>query len=382
MDLRIADGDVLAGGKLAHVNLHVSAADGLISEIGADRTASATINAENLIVLPGIVDIHGDAFERQMMPRPGVNFSPDLALIDTDRQVIANGITTVFHSVTCSWEPGLRSASNARNMLAAIEALRFQLAADTKFHLRYEVFNLATEPEVCDWLDRRRIDALAFNDHLPPADKLPSNFSQMLERSGLNRDDFLMLVERLRFRGDEVPRSVGRLAERANASGVPLISHDDASPAARRWFRSLGSRVSEFPMNMETAQEAAIAGDQIVLGAPNVVRGKSHLGWIDASEMVSRGLCSILASDYYYPAPLAAAFRLYESGVAPLAKAWALICETPARAMKLHDRGRIEPGLRADLILVDGAVPMRPRVVAVLVAGRIVYLTEPGRILH
>jgi alpha-D-ribose 1-methylphosphonate 5-triphosphate diphosphatase len=125
-----------------------------------------------------------------------------------------------------------------------------------------------------------------------------------------------------------------------------------------------------------------VPGDQIVLGAPNIVRGKSHLGWIDASEMVARGLCSILASDYYYPAPLAAAFLLDESGVAPLAKAWALICEAPARAMKLNDRGRIEPGLRADLILIDTAVPGRPRVVAVLVAGRIVYLTEPDRILH
>ena len=284
--------------------------------------------------------------------------------------------------MTYSWEPGLRNAYNARKMLAAIETLRFQLAADTRFHLRYEIFNLAAESEVCDWLDRRRIDALAFNDHLPPADKLPSNFSQMVERSGLNRDDFLTLVTRLRGCSDEVPCSIVRIAKRANASGVPLISHDDASPAERRWFRSLGSRVSEFPMNIETAQEAAVAGDQIVLGAPNIVRGKSHLGWIDASEMVSRGLCSILASDYYYPAPLVAAFRLDESGVAPLAKAWALICEAPARAMKLDDRGRIEPGLRADLILIDAAVPSRPRVVAVLVAGRIVYLTEPDRISH
>jgi alpha-D-ribose 1-methylphosphonate 5-triphosphate diphosphatase len=228
------DGAVLVRGELMEVSLHVSADDGVIAEIGSDRTASATINAENLIVLPGIVDIHGDAFERQMMPRPGANFSADLALIDTDRQVMANGITTVFHSVMYSWEPGLRSANNARSMLAAIEALRLQLAADTKLHLRYEIFNLAAEAEVCDWLDGRRIDALAFNDHLPPVDKLPPNFSQMLERSGLNRDDFLTLVERLRCRGDEVPPSVARLAQQANVAGVPLVSHDDASPAARR----------------------------------------------------------------------------------------------------------------------------------------------------
>ena len=99
MDLRIVDGSVLVGGTLMDVNLHVCAADGLITEIGSGRSTSNTINAENLIVLPGIVDIHGDAFERQMMPRPGVNFSPDLALMDTDRQVIANGDLPLQHEL-------------------------------------------------------------------------------------------------------------------------------------------------------------------------------------------------------------------------------------------------------------------------------------------
>ena len=78
------------------------------------RHGSHGIDARGLLVLPGIVDLHGDAFERQMMPRPGVDFPIDVALIDSDRQAIANGITTVFHGVTWSWEPGLRGAENAR----------------------------------------------------------------------------------------------------------------------------------------------------------------------------------------------------------------------------------------------------------------------------
>jgi alpha-D-ribose 1-methylphosphonate 5-triphosphate diphosphatase len=81
-------------------------------------------------VLPGIVDLHGDAFERQMMPRPGVDFALDIALLDSDRQALANGITTVFHGVTWSWEPGLRGRDNARAMLDAIERLRPSLGAD------------------------------------------------------------------------------------------------------------------------------------------------------------------------------------------------------------------------------------------------------------
>jgi len=334
-------------------------------------------------VLPGIVDIHGDAFERQMMPRPGVDISLDIALIDSDRQAVANGITTVFHGVTWSWEPGLRGADNARAILAAIEALGPRLAANTKFHLRHETYNLVAEAEVCDWVAARRVGAVAFNNHMPAVDglaKRPDKIGQMVARSGLAREDFLALVERLRGCRDKVPESIARIAGHANAHGVALLSHDDASPEQRRCFRAPGSRVSEFPTNEETAREAADAGDHVVLGAPNVMRGGSHMGWINASHMVAQGICSVLASDYYYPAPLIAAFRLAADGTAPLEAAWGLVSSAPARAMGLDDRGQIDPGQRADLILVDAGIANRPRVVAVLVAGRLVHLVEPDRL--
>src|SRR6201988_1578623 len=135
MDIRITGAKVLTGGELLETNIHVD--DGVIVAIGSEQTAARGLDAADLIVLPGIVDIHGDAFERQMMPRPGVDFAVDLALGDTDRQVIANGMTTWFHRVTCPWEPGLRGPENARNLLTAIEALKPRLAADTRYHLRF-----------------------------------------------------------------------------------------------------------------------------------------------------------------------------------------------------------------------------------------------------
>ena len=61
---------------------------------------------------------------------------------------------------------------------------------------------------------------------------------------------------------DEVPDSISRIAAEADANDVPLLSHDDASPEQRHWFRALGCRVSEFPVNIETAQDAADAGDR------------------------------------------------------------------------------------------------------------------------
>lgn len=382
-EFRIEGGNALVGGNLVETCIHVEAKTGTIAGIGHGNGVPRTLNANGLTVLPGIVDIHGDAFERQMMPRPGVDFPIDVALADTDRQVIANGITTVFHGVTWSWEPGLRGPKNARSMLDAIERMQSSLAADTRYHLRHETYNLDAEAEISGWLTGKRIGLLAFNDHMTSIVKAKDRahkIASMIPRSGLSSTEFEELVERTVRRGNEVPASVSRLAEIAVANGIPILSHDDASPEQRRWYRSLGCKLSEFPVNVETAEEAARESDDIIFGAPNVVRGGSHTGWTKASDMVARGLCSVLASDYYYPAPLLAAFRLAAEDILPFDKAWALVSESPARAAGLTDRGRIAEGQRADLILVD-AVAERPRVVATIAAGRIVHLTDADRLI-
>jgi alpha-D-ribose 1-methylphosphonate 5-triphosphate diphosphatase len=377
MDIRIQRGRALVDGRFEDAAIHVDSEQGVIRSVGSDAGAERCIDADGLLILPGIVDIHGDAFERQMMPRPRVDFPLDIALLESDRQALANGITTVFHGVTWSWEPGLRGPENATAILEGLERLRPQLGADTRFHLRHETYNLDAEPEIMRWITDRRIDVMAFNDHMATAmTDRGHKLAPMVERSGLTRDAFLALIDRVSARADEVPASIARLAQAARASGVPLLSHDDTSPDQRRWFRSLGCRLAEFPTTVETAQVATSGGDDIVLGAPNVVRGGSHTGWIDATEMIARGLCSVLASDYYYPAPLLAAFRLAANGVVPLETAWALVSGTPAAAVGLTDRGRIASGGRADLIVVDARDQGRPRVVATMVAGRIVHLAD------
>src|SRR5690242_12767079 len=103
-------------------------------------------------------------------------------------------------------------------------------------------------------------------------------------------------------RASDVPDSITRLARIARDAQVRMLSHDDKSPKERSAFRGQGVAIAEFPVNEETAREAAAGGDAIVFGAPNVVRGGSHTGWTRASDMIAKGLCSVLASDYYYPA--------------------------------------------------------------------------------
>jgi len=383
-DISIEGGRVLLGAEILETSLRI--ADGKINVAGSGHGhGSLGIDASDLLVLPGIVDLHGDAFERQMMPRAGVDFPVDVALIDSDRQAIGNGITTVYHATTWSWEPGLRSGNNARRLLEAIETLRPQLAADTRFHLRHETYNLDAEIEIGQWLSEGRIDLLAFNDHMDSTvsslDK-PHKRARMVERSGLSNDAFDSLVANVVARGHEVPESIARLARTAHSANIRMLSHDDESPAMRAAFRDQGVRIAEFPINEETARAAAEGGDAIVFGAPNVVRGGSHTGWTKAADMIAKGLCSILASDYYYPAPLLAAFRLAADGVLPLPKAWSLISAAPGRAAGFTDRGALAAGFRADIVLVDDDVAMRPRIVAVIAAGRLVHLADANRLIH
>jgi alpha-D-ribose 1-methylphosphonate 5-triphosphate diphosphatase len=381
-DIRIEGGQALIAGELTEAPLSI--ADGTIVDVGgAPHRTSLTIDADGLLVLPGIVDLHGDAFERQMMPRPGVGFPLDVALIDTDQQMIANGITTAFHGVTWSWEPGLRSAENAHALVDAVTALRPRLAADTRLHLRHETFNLDAEETIIGWIKAKRIDVLAFNNHMGqalPNPAKPDKRKGMAVRTGLTLEAFDQLVAGIASRADEVPGSIARLAAESRENSVPMLSHDDETPAIRQDFRALGVRIAEFPVNEETARDAAAASEFIVFGAPNVVRGGSHTGWTSATDMVRKGLCGVLASDYYYPALPLAAFRLASEGALPLAKAWELISAAPARAAGLTDRGELAAGRRADVILVDATQSLRPRIVAVIANGKLVHISEAHRL--
>lgn len=338
----------------------------------------AEIDATGLWVLPGMVDIHGDAFERQMMPRPGVHVDHAIAFMETDRQLVSNGITTAFHGITYSWEPGLRGAEQCRDVLDAIEALRPSFGCDARTHLRWETYNLDAVTEVEDWIGSGRIDLLAFNDHTPAiVERVTSpekkKLGEYTGRTGLTEQEFVQLAQSVASHHGDVPDAISRLARVAGAAQIAQLSHDDKTAETRSWYNGLGCTVAEFPMTDEAADEAVRLDNPIVLGAPNVMRGGSHNGALNAAENVRNGRCDVLASDYYYPSMLAAAFRLERDGCCGFSEAWAKVSRNPAMAAGLTDRGEIAEGARADLLLVDPDTPAGPQVRLSVSAGRVVY---------
>jgi alpha-D-ribose 1-methylphosphonate 5-triphosphate diphosphatase len=379
--LSIIGGTALLETGWAPCPLHVS--DGIIQSPDDATTAPLQIDATGLLALPGIIDIHGDAFERSIMPRPGVSFALPTALRDVDNQLVSNGITTAFHGLTCSWEPGLRSLENAISMLDALDKLKASFRCDMRVHLRHEVFNLDAEASILDWLATGRIQALAFNDHMRgivlSAGVKSKKIKQMAQRAGLSDEDFMALIERVMANESHVSESIARLAAAARAQGIPLLSHDDRHLEDLAAYSALGCEISEFPMQEKVAAAAIAAGGMTVFGAPNVLRGGSHIGCPSAAEMAQKGLCSILASDYYYPAILQAPFMLAERGLCTLAQAWALVSSNPARALGLNDRGSLAPGKRADIVLVE-ADQGEARLVATICGGELAWLGDARRL--
>ncbi|KWR76505.1 alpha-D-ribose 1-methylphosphonate 5-triphosphate diphosphatase [Cupriavidus sp. IDO] len=336
------------------------------------------IDAGDLLVLPGIVDIHGDAFERAVMPRPGVSFPYAAALIDVDRQLLAHGITTAFHGVTLSWEGGLRGEAYALRMFDALAQLRLVLGASHRVHLRFEAYHLAGVETALSWMADGRVNLLAINDHLPTMARRMADerkMQQYAERAECDVETFRGRLRAASRNAQDVPAAMMKLVAAARAAGLPVASHDDPDEAMRRHYHRQGCGIAEFPLTTEVAAFARQLGDEIVFGAPNVLRGTSHTGAPNATDMVAAGLCTVLASDYYYPAPLLAAFKLAQQSVADLASAWHLVSRNPARAAGLQDRGTLAPGLRADAIIVDDRQPGLPRVCATIVNGELKHAT-------
>ncbi len=345
---------------------------------------SAVFDASNLLLLPGIVDLHGDAFERQLQPRPYTAFAHDIALADTDRQLVANGITTAYHGVTYSWEGGLRGREAAVAMLEHVNQQRHRACADHRIHLRFETHHADGVADALRWIAEGKVDFLAFNDHLPSIaakSAQPEKLATYAERARCSGKIFKERLQYAQSRDECVWDNITALAGACHQYGVPMASHDDQSCSDRERFDTLGVGISEFPRTQDALFTAMALDNLVVLGAPNVLLGGSHSGSLATIDAVRSRMCDIMASDYYYPSLLHAPFKLAHLGACSLAEAWRLVAENPARALGLKDRGVIAEGCRADLLLVEAATDGTVRLVATIAAGKLVYCAEPERMM-
>lgn len=367
--IRLTGARVLRDGALHDTDLTV--ADGQIA-----TGPAAEMDLRGWLVLPGIVDLHGDGFERHLMPRPSAPFDKRRALGSAAAELAVNGVTTAWFAQSWSWEGGFRSGAAAQELLAALDAARGTLVPDVRVQIRLETHVIAEHPQVLSAIARHAVDYVVFNDHLPEAvalaDHQPERFAQWAAQHGRPSETMLAMVRAAQEQGQHVPAALHRLAACLAAMGVRMGSHDDTTGETRAFYRGIGAPVCEFPTTATAAHAARQAGDPVLMGAPNVVRGGSQSGNVAAQTLIEAGLCDALVSDYYYPAMAQAAFHLADTGRMGLAQAWEMISTRPAAIAGLTDRGRLEPGLRADLVVVH---PETRAVGLTVCAGRVAHLS-------
>ncbi len=326
--------------------------------VDAKPATGQQIDCREFHVLPGIVDVHGDAFEVELYPRPGVEMDFRIAMQSVDRQLMANGITTACHGLTASWEPGARSLAAARRFMAGLQGLRPDLMANHHVQLRWEVFARDAINDIADWLATEPTPAIAFNDHTTETLRAidageQEKLDKWAKRAGVSLGQYVAAVQGVSHLADAVPAQIREVAELAKRQGAVMLAHDESTIEERHLHRGLGMRISEFPLTADVAADAVGVGEYVVMGGPNVLRSGSHKGFMSAEDAIRGGICNVLASDYYYPSLFHAAERLVARGVLSMAEAWALISQNPAAALGLVDRGQIKPGNRADLVVVD-----------------------------
>ncbi|QOL79627.1 alpha-D-ribose 1-methylphosphonate 5-triphosphate diphosphatase [Pseudooceanicola spongiae] len=367
--LRLTGATILRDGALQQRSIAFS--EGRIT-----RGPLPEVDLTGYLILPGIIDLHGDAFERHISPRPSAPFALQTGLRATDRDAAANGITTAWLAQSWSWEGGTRGPDFALSLMQALSDYRARDAlTDLRLQIRCETHTVETEARLVEAVRHFGIDYVVFNDHLDEAEHMlaarPEEFHFWAKRLGRTSETHRAALLTAQRQRREVPRYLCRLAEQFDALGVTYGSHDDPDGETRETFSMIGAKICEFPTARPAAALARAVGDPILMGAPNVVRGGSQAGNIAATELIRAGLCDALVSDYYYPALAQAAFQLADDGLLPLAAAWDMISSRPAHILRLHDRGRLDPGLRADMVVID---PSTRAIEATISGGRITHL--------
>ncbi len=348
----------------------LSFAEGVIVQ----DTAGKAVDLSGYLVLPGIVDLHGDGFERHLAQRRGAMKQMDQGLIATEAELAANGITTAYLAQFVSWEDGMRGPEFAEQVFAAIRATAPQLVTDIRAQLRFEINLLDLYADLPAMLARHDIGYVVFNDHLPhdrlDAGKLPRSLTGQALKARRSPEKHLAYIKELHAQTDQVPAALDDLC--ARLEGAVMGSHDDNTHDQRAVWRSRGVRIAEFPETAEAAEAARQSGDKVIMGAPNVVRGGSHKGNASAVEVIAMGYCNAIASDYHYPSPSRAALMLADTGVLSFGDAWGMISAGPAGVLGLEDRGVLAPGKRADFVVLDAQTR---RVAATFVGGAVSYMS-------
>ena len=351
-----------AGRQVGHVAVS--------GDVFAKGTTGRSIDASSYMILPGLIDLHGDGFEHHMAPRRGAVKDLENGLRATCSELAVNGITTAVMAQFYSWEGGMRGPDFANEVISLLRDQPAYTSVDIIPQLRFEYLMRDYWDRAAAMIREFDIPYVVLNDHVPhealaKGKKPPRLTGQALKAKRSPEAHLALLQQMHQGQGAALHDLPNWIAQFPN---VLFASHDDATKSQRHQFSQMGVKIAEFPETEEAARAGIELGEAVILGAPNVMRGSSHKGNVSARDLVTQNLCTALASDYHYPSLLQTALQL--STEIGFDYAWPLVSSNPASVLGLNDRGRINAGQRADFIVLNADMQLE----ATFSNGRPAYL--------
>ncbi len=354
--LTLANARLVLPGEIRRGALTVT--DGWITALDTGaRVPPGALDCEGDHVAPGLIELHTDNLERHLQPRPAVHWPAAAAILAHDSELAGLGITTVFDALRVGslTTPTAATSKYARALADEIGRLRDRdlLRISHRLHLRAEVCSETLIAELAEFHPADRVGIVSVMDHTPGQRQF-ADIEQMRRyyrgKRGYGDEEFDRHIDSLRaislIHGAAHEAAAVRAAEDL---GAILASHDDTTAGQVAQSAANGARLAEFPTTLAAARACRAAGIAVMMGAPNLLRGGSHSGNVAARDLAAEGLLDILSSDYIPSALLMAAVQLGLEG-GDLAAGLATVTAAPARIAGLADRGRLEVGLRADLL--------------------------------
>lgn len=356
-DFCLANAKLVLADEVVCGNLRIT--DGVIAAIdtGASVPAGA-INCEGDYVAPGLVELHTDNLERHISPRPKVDWPHRSAIIAHDRELASTGITTVFDAIRVGSilsDASKRYGKYARQIADEILAMREDgvLKISHHLHLRAEICSETLIEELNEFGPEDRVGLVSLMDHTPGQRQfrdLQKFADYVCGKHGFSAEKFDDYVQFLYDLQDRLGAKHEAAAVKAAARyGATLASHDDTTAGQVETSHTHGVTIAEFPTTLEAANACRRRAIDVIMGAPNLVRGGSHSGNVSARELAEQDRLDIISSDYVPSALLLAAVQL--GGIwGDMARGMATVTAAPAQAVGLSDRGILAPGLRGDVI--------------------------------
>lgn len=344
------------------------------------------IDAKGGFVAPGFVDIHSDFIETMAVPRPTTMLDFNLCLRESEKILINQGITTMFHSLSLYKPDGfshkpIRTGKNVKKIVDLIEKTHENThLIRHRFHARLEIDNFEEIENLKEYINENKVHLISFMDHTPGQGQYKDFEVYRKTIKGyknISDEEVDVIIEGNQGKEKMTMELIKEIADLAKTKNIAVASHDDDCEEKLNLIKDFGASISEFPITLEVAKCAKSLGMYTLAGAPNILQGGSHSGNLSAIDAINNDTIDILCSDYYPAALLHSIFIMHEKHGQDLGKMFNLVTINPAKAVNMDNEiGSIEENKKADIIIIEKIDKNYPVITSVFVDGNLISRTN------